>query len=180
MRLTDLTKDQAIKTLDNVEKALATKNTKSAIVASLASQGLCSASSTGIEKTLIKVAQTHNYIPPLFAAIMGVKPMVFRASIASPTCDKTHEWIDKTGGQGLPSVPQTQTTKSAGPTPKSGRRLEKQPTFSMSGVNLRSVSIVEILDKKAKVHLRDGSTLESSTISENVLSKNCTLVDLGN
>lgn len=171
MRLTDLTKGQAIKTLDIVEKALATKNTKSAIVASLASQGLCSAGSTGIEKTLIKVAQTHNYVPPLFAAIMGVKPKV---------TNKPHEWIDKTGGEGLPSVPQTQTTKSAGPTPKSGRRLEKQPTFSMSGVNLRSVSIVEILDKKAKVHLRDGSTLESSTISENVLSKNCTLVDLGN
>jgi hypothetical protein len=171
MRLTDLTKEQAIKALDTVEKALAAKNTKSAIVASLAAQGLCSASSTGIEKTLIKVAQNHEYIPPLFAAIMGVKPKVTA---------KPHEWIDKTDGEGLPAVPQTQTTKSAGPTQKSGRRLEKQPTFSMSGVNLRAVSIVEVLDKKSKIHLRDGSTLESSTISENVLSKSCTVIDLGN
>lgn len=170
MRLSDLTKDQAIKVLDIVEKALAKKTTKSAIVASLASQGLCSTGSTGIEKTLIKVAQNHGYIPPLFASLMGVSPKV---------SDKPHAWIDKTGGEGLPLVPQTQTTKSAGPTKKSGRRLEKQPTFSMSGVNLRAMSIMEILDKKTTVHLRDGSTLESSTISENVLSKNCTLIDLG-
>lgn len=169
MRLSELTKDQAVLLLDELEQALVLKKTKSAVVAFLASKKLCSVNSTGIENTLLKVGQGHSYVPPLFATLMKVSPMVDK---------KPHGWIDK--GSGLPPVPQTQTTKVAGPTQQSEHRLvKKQPLFSMSGVNIRAISVVEIKDKKAKVYLRDGSIVDHCGITESVLSKNCTLLSLG-
>ena len=138
MKLSDLDKDQAVSALNKVDKALETKLTKSAIVAELASQKLCSPNSTGIEHTLLKVAQKHGYVPPLFAKLMGVKPQV---------AEKSHPWIDKT--EGLPPVPQTQTSKT-GPTQKVERRLAP-PVFVMSGLNLRAISIVEFTKKNCKV-----------------------------
>ena len=161
MKLSDLDKDQAVSALNKVDKALETKLTKSAIVAELASQKLCSPNSTGIEHTLLKVAQKHGYVP-----LMGVKPQV---------AEKSHPWIDKT--EGLPPVPQTQTSKT-GPTQKVERRLAP-PVFVMSGLNLRAISIVEFTKKSTTVHLRDGTTIDHSNFSEETLKKNCKVIELG-
>jgi hypothetical protein len=166
MKLSDLDKDQAVSALNKVDKALETKLTKSAIVAELASQKLCSPGSSGIEHTLLKVAQKHGYVPPLFAKLMGVKPQV---------AEKSHPWIDKT--EGLPPVPQTQTSKT-GPTQKVERRLAS-PVFAMSGLNLRAISIVEFTKKSTTVHLRDGTTIDHSNFSEETLKKNCKVIELG-
>jgi hypothetical protein len=166
MKLSELTKDQVVSTLNKVDQALGTKLTKSAIVAELASQKLCSPNSTGIENTLLKVAQKHAYVPPLFAKLMGVKPQV---------AEKSHPWIDKT--EGLPPVPQTQTSKT-GPAPKLERRLAP-PVFVMSGLNIRALSIVEFTKKSTTVHLRDGTTIDHSNFSEETLKKNCKVVELG-
>ena len=121
MKLSDLTKDQAVSVLNKVEKALAVKLTKSAIVAELASQKLCSPKSTGIETTLLKVANEHGYLPPLFAKLMGQKPKM---------AEKSHDWIEKPSA--LPSVPQTQTSKAG---PKKERRLESPAmTLFINGI----------------------------------------------
>ena len=162
MKLSDLDKDQAVSALNKVDKALETKLTKSAIVAELASQKLCSPNSTGIEHTLLKVAQKHGYVPPLFAKLMGV------------VAEKSHQLI-KT--EGLPPVPQTQTSKT-GPASKVERRLAP-PVFVMSGLNLRAISIVEFTKKSTTVHLRDGTTLDHSNFSEETLKKNCKVIELG-
>ena len=176
MKLSDLTKDQAVSVLNKVEKALAVKLTKSAIVAELASQKLCSVKSTGIEATLLKVAQKHGYIPPLFAKLMGEKPKV---------AEKAHDWVEKpkvasTGlkvdAESLPPVPQTQTSKAG---PKKERRLES-PAMTLSGVNLRAISIIEFTDNGSTVHMRDGTSIDALEISEETLKKNCTLIELGN
>jgi len=166
MKLSDLNKDQAVSTLNKVEKALSVKPTKSAVVAELASQKLCSPNSSGIEATLLKVAKNHGYLPPLFAKLMGEKPIV---------TEKAHSWIDKS--EGLPPVPQTQTSK-AGPTQKVERRLVT-PAFTLSGVNLRAISIAEFNGKTATLHLKDGSTIDNSPLSVETLKKNCTVIELG-
>jgi len=166
MKLSELDKDQAVSVLNRVDKALGIKLTKSAIVAELASQKLCSPNSTGIESTLLKVAQKHGYVPPLFAKLMGIKPQI---------TEKSHPWIDKT--EGLPPVPQTQTSK-IGPAPKLERRLA-HPAFVMSGLNLRAISMVEFTTKSTTVHLRDGTTIDHSNFSEEILKKNCKVIKLG-
>jgi|694.fasta_scaffold55812_3 hypothetical protein len=170
MKLSDLNKEQAIQTLNRVEKALATKLTKSAIVAELASQKLCSPNSSGIENTLIKVATNHGYVPPLLAKLMGVKPNVAGN-------EKSHPWIDKK--EGLPPVPPTQTSK-AGPasTQKAERRLVPTTAFVLNGVNLRAISIVEIGKKSSELYLKDG-TVVTSSITEETFLKNCKVLELG-
>jgi len=171
MKLSELPKDRIKAVFQRVEQALGIKFTKAAVVGALSEQGLCSAKSTGIEKTLLKIGQMAGYVPPLFAKVMGVPPLA----------SDPHPWIDKTpqppkpAEDSLPAVPQTQATK------KPERRLVA-PTafaFSMGGINLRAISIVEILNQTTKVHLRDGSTLESSVLTEELLRRNCKVVALG-
>jgi hypothetical protein len=62
-------------TLAKVEAALASasKLTKAVVKRTLAQDGLCSESSTGVEQTLLAAAQRHSVgIPAKFAELMGV------------------------------------------------------------------------------------------------------------
>lgn len=168
MKLSELDKDKAISALNKVEKALSIKLTKSAILAELASQKLCSPNSTGIEATLLKVAQKYGYVPPLLAVLMGIKPKSPPLEGSISNCPLA---------EGLPPVPQNQTSKT-GPAQKLERRLVS-PVFVMSGLNLRAISIVEFTHKFTTVHLRDGTTINHSNFSEETLKKNCKVIELG-
>lgn len=174
MKIQDMTKEQFIKTMNKVEADLTTRPTKSQVITTLSDLGHCSPKSAGFEKTLLKVATSHGFVPPRFAALMGTRPI-------TQTPETTHPWIGKptvqTTGQpteSLPDVPQSQSKKN----PVARRLVTVAPQFKLSGTNPSAISVVTFF-KDTTVYLKDGDEQQKSALTPSSLEKDCTVIHLG-
>lgn len=156
MRINDLNEGQLRDTLATVEKELssAPRKTKAIVIATLASLSLCSKSSTGTEKTLLKAAETKG-IPssvfPLFAELMG--------KAVSSRVD-TQE-IRETAAGAAPTVPTPPRTPGV------------IPFFSMLG----AVSAVAVRGENGTAYMTDGEQRQIGGFDASDLRANFNLIE---
>ena len=161
MKIKDLSAVELTAILDKVEKALETSATKAMVVRTLSDNSLCSAKSTGTEKTLLAAAQGIKYVPAKFALLMGVKAQ--RPNEANP------EPVASTpSSAAMPKPPVLVTPlKTASPADL------KSKTF----LNPKSLAWLKYSDTAAEFHFNDGSAGSSTGFSESALRSRSKIIE---
>lgn len=136
--------------LQKVESALTqtSRPTKSLIVATMASLGQCSKSSTGFEKSFLKALKAKNVpLTPKFAQIMGE-----RSTAAAPT-----------------TAVATRTEESI---------KDAETTQVLSGLNLKGVSLIRIDGRgSAKASFIGGGEQSIGAFDESAFRSNSNLIE---
>jgi len=181
-----LSAEQAQGVLTKVETALAiaSRPSKKVVVETMASEGLCSASSSGTEATFLKHLQSLNLaLPAKFAQVMGVPPtQAGSASVSTlpPVAPLREAQIQSPTAPSQPSAekPEPSPLEMVAAPPSSSQRssLPVSPSTT-SLVALKGASKVTFAPDGAMVLYPDGAVLRAPNLDVQKLRSSCNLIE---